>query len=258
VIAPAAAALSALLLAPASPGAGAARAPASLTAAPSRLALVGSAGQTIRVTNSGGDPVVVDVAPAGFALNLRGRPRIVPRTAAAAASWLSIRPRRLRLEPGRAAFLAVSAALPPRAAPGDHAALVLLTTRPRRGAGLAIRMRIGIVVVVRVPGAIVRRLEVRQLRVRRQGARRLLELSVANRGNVSERLEPGRVRVTFLRRGRVVARLRAPERELLPRTAGIDEFRYRGPLRGWVTAVVEVTSSERGAHALSRTFRIRL
>jgi len=249
---------SALLLAPASPGAGVARAPASLTAAPSRLALAAGASQTIRVTNSGAEPVVVDVAPAGFALSLRGRPKIVPRAAAAAASWLSIRPRRLGLPPGRAASLTVSAALPPRAAPGDHAALVLLTTLPRRGADLAIRMQIGIVVVVRVPGTIVRRLELRELRVRRQGARRLLELSVANRGNVSERLEPGRVRVLFRRRGRVVAKLRAPAREVLPRTSGIAEIRYRGRLRGWVTAVVEVASSERAADVLQRTFRIRL
>lgn len=258
MIAAAAGVASALLLAPASPGAGAARPPASLAASPSRIALAGATSQTIRVTNSGGEPIVVDVAPAGFALDLRGRPRIVPRTVAAAASWLSVRPRRLGLPPGRAVSLTVSAALPPRAAPGDHAALVLLTTRPRRGAGLAIRMQIGIVVVVRVPGTIVRRLELRELRVRRLGASRLLELSVANRGNVSERLEPGRVRVSFLRRGRVVARLRAPEREVLPRTAGIDEIRYRGRLRGWVTAVVEVAPPGNGAAVVRRTFRIRL
>jgi len=253
-----AAAVSALLLAPASPGAGAARPPASLTAAPSRLALAGATSQTVRVTNSGGEPVVVDVAPAGFALSLRGRPRIVARAAAAAASWLSIRPHRVVLPPGQAAALAVSAVPPPRAAAGDHAALVLLTARPPHGAGLAVRMRIGIVVVVRVPGAIVRRLEVRGLRVRRLGARRLLELSLANRGNVSERLEQGRVRVTLLRRGRLVARLRAPGREVLPRTAGVDEIRYRGRLRGWVTAVVEVASPVHGTAVVRRRFRIRL
>ena len=122
MIALAAAVLAASLLAPASPDVGAARAPASLTAAPSRLALVGAAGQTIRITNSGGELIVVDVAPAGFALNLRGRPRIVPRAHAVAASWLSIRPRRLRLPPGRAASLTVSAAPPARAAPGEAGA----------------------------------------------------------------------------------------------------------------------------------------
>ena len=247
---------SALLLAPASPGAGAARPPVGLVAAPSRVALAGAAPQTIRVSNTGVEPIVVDVAPAGFALSLRGRPRIVPGTAA--ASWLSVRPRRVGLPPGRAMSLTLSATLPPRAAPGDHPMLVVLTTRPRRGADLAIRMRIGIVVVVRVPGTIVHRLELRTLRVRRLGASRLLELSVANRGNVSERLEPGRVRVSFLRRGRVVARLRPPGREMLPRTAGIDELRYRGRLRGVVTAVVEVAPAEHGGAMVRRTFRIRL
>lgn len=256
MIALAAAAVSALLLAPASPGAAAARPPVGLVAAPSRLALAGAAPQTIRVSNSGAEPIVVDVAPAGFALDLRGRPKVVRR--AAAASWLSVRPRRLGLQPGRAATLTLSATLPPRAAPGDHPTLVLLTTRPRRGADLAIRMRIGIVVVVRVPGTIKHRLELRTLRVRRLGAGRLLELSLANRGNVSERLEPGRVRVSFLRRGRVVARLRPPGREVLPRSAGIDEFRYRGRLRGFVTAVVEVAPPAHGAAVVRRTFRIRL
>ena len=252
----AAAVASALLLAPVSPGAGAAQSPASLAASPSRVALVGSAGRTIRVSNTGREPIVVDVAPAGFALDLRGRPRIAPRTAAAAATWLSVRPRRLGLPPGQAASLTVSAAVPPRAAPGDHTALVLVTARPPRGADLAIRMQIGIVVVVRVPGTIVRRLELRGVRVRRLGAVRLLDLSVANRGNVSERLEPGRVRVLLLRRGRLVARLRPPAREVLPRTAAIDEIRYHGRLRGRLTAVVAI-APEHGRAAVRRAFRIR-
>ena len=71
-------AFAACLLAPAFAGAGTALPPVSLIASPSRVSLAGAARQTIQVTNSGRATVVADVARAGFALDLRGRPRIVP------------------------------------------------------------------------------------------------------------------------------------------------------------------------------------
>ena len=253
-------AVAACVLVPASAGAGTARPPVSLVASPAHVTLAGKARQTIQVTNSGTEPVVVDVARAGFALDLRGRPRIVPRGrgSRAAASWLTVRPRRLMLRPGSIASLTVTSALPRHAEPGDHGALVLLTTRPRAGLGLAVRMRIGIVVVMRAPGAIVRRLELRGLRVRRFGRVRVLELSVANRGNVTEALNRGCVNVSLLRRGRLLTRLRPLARQLLPRTSGIAEIRYGGRLRGWVTALVELSAHDPCGQALRRTFRIQL
>jgi hypothetical protein len=230
--------------------------PASLAASPARVTLTGPESRTIRVTNSGGRVALVDVAPAGFALDLRGRPRIVRRTDAA-ASRLEVQPRRLALQPGEASTLAVSAVPPAHARAGDHPALVLLTTQPR-GAGLGVRMQIGIVVIVRVPGAVLHRLELRGLRVRRARGADLLELSIMNRGNVTERLARERVRVSLRRRGRVIARLRAGPREVFPRSPATETFRYRGRLRGPATALVEVMPPANGVPILRRTFRIRL
>src|SRR5207244_53871 len=101
--------------------------PPSLAASPARVTLSGAESRTIRVTNSGGGAAFVDVAPAGFALDLRGRPKILRRTDAAALR-LEVQPRRLALQPGEATTLTVSAVPPPHVRAGDHPALVLLTT----------------------------------------------------------------------------------------------------------------------------------
>ena len=252
--------VSACALAPASAGASVARPPVSLVASPSHVTLVGKARQTIRITDSGTERVVVDVVRAGFALDLRGRPKIVARQAGSrpAASWLRVRPRRLAIAPGGGVLLTVSSAPSRQAEPGDHQALVVLTTRPHPRRGLAVRMRIGIVVVVRVPGRIVRRLVPLALHVRRHGRTRLLELLVANRGNVTELFDRGCVIVTLRRRDRVLARLQPLQRPLLPRTRGIAELRYRGPARGRVLALVEPAVRHPCPRGPRRVFRIRL
>ena len=93
-------------------------------------------------------------------------------------------------------------------------------------------MRLGIVVVLRVPGRVVHRLHL--LRVRTKG--RLITVRLANRGNVAEELTGGRVVMTLWRRGKEVGHVAAPARELLPGTMALIEFRYRGPVRGAVSA----------------------
>jgi hypothetical protein len=220
------------------------------------VALEGSGATGIRVTNPGRRPVVVDVRRAGFALDLRGRPRVVPRGAVRTAErWLTLRPARLTLPPRSSRSVTVRAAVPRRAEPGDHDALVLLTTRPQRSAGLAVRMRIGVLVVVRAPGRIVHGLALRGLAVRGTGRARTLELLVANRGNVTERLDRAHVDVALLRAGSVRARLRPIVRELRPRTRGVVQLVYRGPLRGLTTVRVRA----RAEHTVTgRTFRVRL
>jgi hypothetical protein len=244
-------------LAPASAGASAARAPVALTAAPARISLAGSTRAAVRVTNSGTRRVVVDVSRAGFALDLRGRPRIVPRRGGrSAAGWLTLRPSRFGLGPRASVSLAVASRVPRRAEPGDHDALVLLSTRPLGRGRVAVRVRMGVVVVVRVPGSVVRRLQLRRLRVVR-GRRRALELLVANRGNVTESLEGARAVVSLTRSGRRVATLVASRRDVRPRTRGIVEFRFRGHARGRMTVRV-VIPGEPGRSALRRTYRIRL
>jgi hypothetical protein len=219
------------------------------------VVLVGGGRQAIRVTNPGALPVVVDAGVAGFALDLRGRPRIVAH-GEVSQHWLRVSPRRLRLAPRAGATVRVVASLPAHPRAGDHEALVLLTTRVPRQARVAVRMQLGVVVDVRVPGRIVRRLDVRRLQVRRRGAARLLELTVVNRGNVSEPVGPS-FGVSLFRDGRLLTRLRPEARELLPRTAGLAEALYRGAARGWVIAVVDVLPGP-GAHRVQRAFRVRL
>ena len=116
-------------------------------------------------------------------------------------------------------------------------------------------MRVGVIVVLRVQGRIVRRLDARALAVRQQGAVRLLELRLANRGNVTERLGGDGLRLSLLRGGRVLATLRPTARELLPHSAGIAAFSYRGRLRGAVVARIELRPPVRGPR---RSFHIRL
>jgi translation initiation factor IF-1 len=144
---------------------------------------------------------------------------------------------------------------PRRAAPGDHPALVLLTTRPLGAKRVRVRLRVGVVVVLHVSGRIVQRLDARALTVRRHGARRVLDLLVLNRGNVTERLGDDRLRLVLLRKGQALATLRPRRRELLPRSAGMAEFAYGGPVRGSVVARVELKAP---LHGSTPAFRIRL
>ena len=114
-----------------------------LSASPAHVTFVGAARRPIRIANTGTSTIVVDVAPAGFALGPRGgRPRILLAGAAArrAASWLGVRPNRLALAPGTASELVLVSKPPPAAAPGDHPALVLVTTRASPGAAVADRV----------------------------------------------------------------------------------------------------------------------
>jgi hypothetical protein len=201
----------------------------SLVAQPARMQIDGAGTETVQVTNRGVAPVVLDVQRAGFALDLRGRPRIV---AVERAPWLSVRPARVAIAAGGAATVTVRATVPRGMRPGDHASLLLLASRPLVRSAVAVRMRLGVVVVLRVPGRIVHRLRV--LAVRARG--RLVTVRLANQGNVTELLEGGQVVLTLWHRGHLLAQLAAAPRELLPGAAGILEYRYRGPVHGLVVA----------------------
>jgi hypothetical protein len=216
---------------------------AALSVSPVRIRLTGAVSRTITVTNAGNAAATVDASAAGFAVDRRGGPRVAAQRSPAAA-WLRLRPARFVLAPGTAAAVAISSVIPKGAPPGDHAAVLLFTTGPSRTAGVAIRMRIGVVVFVRVAGKIVHQLELRRVEVRR----RVLEATVANRGNVVERT---RVLVTVSRSGHVLARLRSARRTFLPHSRGIERIRCPSRLRGWVTARIE-------AGTIRRTLRVRL
>lgn len=118
-----------------------------------------------------------------------------------------------------------------------------------------VRIRVGVIVDLRVRGRILRRLDARALRVRHRGAIRVLELRLVNRGNVTERLPADGLRLSLLSGGRALATLRPQSRELLPHSAGIAVFAYRGGLGGSVLARVELRHPVRGPR---RSFRVRL
>lgn len=248
----------ALALVPASAGTSAPPRPLALTAAPARLVLRGSGRDTVRLRNAGVKPVAIDVARAGFALDLRGRPHIVGRRGArSAAGWLTVRPAHVRLAPHATAHLRVSARVPRNAAPGDHDALVLLSSRPLTGGRVSVRVRLGVVVLVRAPGAVVRRLKLGRLRVVQRGGRRELELVVVNVGNVTEPLIHVRTVIAPLSTRRRIATLPTSARELRPRTRGLLEFRLQTRAHGTVTARV-VIPAEPGRPVVRRTYRVRL
>src|SRR5262249_39049229 len=156
-------------------------------------------------------------------LDLRGRPRVVSEhaTKRSAAGWLVFRPRKLVLRPGASGSVSIASRVPARAEPGDHDALLLFTSRRHATGGLSVRVRMGGVVVVRAPGEIVRRIEARGLRALRRGRGRLVELSLVNRGNVTESFERARAILSLERGGRRVARLQGEARDLRPRTRGV-------------------------------------
>jgi hypothetical protein len=72
---------------------------------------------------------------------------------------------------------------------------------------------------------------------------------------VTERFGDDGLRLELLHRGRVFATLRPHDRELLPRSAGLAEFTYRGRVRGDVLARVEVRPLVPGRR---RSFHLRL
>lgn len=246
-----------LLLAPASAGASGARPPVALTASPAHVELAGSGRTTVRVTNSGASRVLLDVRRAGFALDLRGRPKVVGQDAGgrSAASWLVFRPRTLTIGPGTSRTVSIASRVPARAEPGDHDALVLFTTRRRVRDGLAVRVRMGVVVVVRAPGRVVRRVVLGGMRATRARRGRFVELAVTNRGNVTESFARGGALVSVERDGRRLARLVAEARSLRPGTRGLLRFPVRRGLTGRVLARVELLSD---AGRIQRVYRLRL
>jgi hypothetical protein len=234
------------------PGAAAGRG-IGLSASPLRLTLKGASAAAITVRNPGRRALLVDVSRAGFARSVRGKPRV--RRARGAAGWLRLRPKRVRIAPGAKATLHVRSVPPRHASPGDHPALVLLSTRPVGARHVRVRLRVGVIVDLRVRGRIVRRLDARSLTVRRRGRRRVLELRLVNRGNVTERLGGRRLRLALLRHARAFTRLRPSPRELLPHSTGMAVFSYRGAVRGPVVARVEQRPAGRGR---PRSFHLRL
>ncbi len=226
---------------------------AALGVSPLRIELNGASTASIKVHNPGTHALVVTATRAGFARTLHGKPRI--KAARGAAGWLRTQPRRLRLAPHATASFRLTAKPPASARPGDHPAVVLLSTRPPANKTVHVLLRVGVVVLVRVAGTIVHDLEPQSLAVRRAGTKQRFSLRLENRGNVAERLRGAHLELVLSRHGKRFATLRAHLVDLLPHSAGIAEFVYRGAARGRVRAAVTLRPRSLGR---TRSFRVTL
>jgi hypothetical protein len=248
--------IAAAVLAVALAGPGAQRPPArvSLAASPTHLRIAAGGRQSIRVSAPGGGPLIVEAHIAGYALDLLGRPRIA--RPGDAASWLSVTPRRVTVGRG-GGVLVVTSRRPAHAPSGDHSAVVLLSAVVPSARGVVVRMRIGLAVSVRVAGRIVHRLSVLGARLRRVRSARSLDVTLSNRGNVTETIGAGALRITLVRGGRVVAHSSLSHREVLPGSRGLVRLRLAERIRGLTLVRVRLRLPGHTAW-VERRFRLRL
>jgi hypothetical protein len=222
----------------------------SLAASPAHVSLVPGGRQAVHVTASGVGALHVEARVAGFALDLRGHPRV--GASAPGVPLLRVTPPRITVG-RRGADVVISSPRTPGARAGDHSAVLLLSAVAPPG-GLRARMRVGVVVSVRVPGPIVHELGLAAIRARRSTHSRWMEIIVVNRGNVIER--GARISATLAQGARVVARLRPSRRTILPHAQALYRLPYRPNLSGATTLRVELALP--GAPGVDRSVRLRL
>lgn len=233
---------------------GTAPAPLALSVSPTHLALGPGGRATIHVRAVSGGRLLLRTSVAGLTLDVRGRPQIARSRDAAA--WLTLRPQSIFAGRDSATFT-VTSRRPSGARPGDHTAIVLLTATATAGKGIAVGMRVGLVVIVRVSGRTTRRVDVVSARARAApGGRRLIAVTVANRGERIETIGGARLAVTLVRRGRIIGRFRIARRQLLPHTRAVVVFRTRAAVHGPVVARVAIVRPD--GRTTGRTFRLRL
>jgi hypothetical protein len=203
--------------------------PVAIAVSPARVLLAAGETQPLHLANRGTEAASVRVTTAGYTLGLRGRVRILESRGAVA-----VRPARL-VVPARGS---IDVTVRGRAdGPGDHPSLVLFTTE-RSPSDIAVRLRLGVVVLVRGRGVVVHRVDAERLVARV----RHLDLWLRNAGNVAE---PLRIRI------RAGGRWLRDTRLILPRARAIATFSVRVAAQH---ALVEVAY---GGRVLRRTLRIR-
>jgi hypothetical protein len=215
---------------------------------PARATLSAGSTATLHIANHTRSRVSVAVRTMGLALDLRGAPRLVRRSAG--TQLVAVRTRSVVVASGGVGSIAVRVSVPRRPAPGDRPALILLTARSAGGAGIGVQVRIGVPVEVRVPGPIRRRLVLGPLHV--HGRR--LELLVGNTGNVAERLGRGSVVVEVWRARRRLTTLQPRPRDLFPHSRGLVEFRVPTWLHGRVRVIARAAGTASGRRGLSVAF----
>ena len=216
----------------------------SVSATPAHLTLLGRTSHRLVVHNNGSHRVSVVATRASFAFDLYGNAQISPGALLrrSARAWLSVRPSQLVLRPHEERVLRIAARQPRGATAGDHPALVLLSARGLGHAPVSIRTRLGVLVFVRVPGRVVRRMAIGRVLVLRSAPRRGIAVTAINRGNLVERLLAGQVTVALWRGARLVTALRGRARDLLPRTRGLVLVPVRRSLHGAFTADVRIAA----------------
>src|SRR5262245_14769014 len=215
------------------------RSPLGLAVSPPLLLATPGHSQRVTVTNQGPQTLTASVSLGDYGVRPDGELILDPRTtpARSARRWLAVSPTRLVLEPGQARTLRIGVRTA-RAYPGDYHALVYITSAAT-GGEVSLAARLGVNVVVRVPGSLVRDLRVDGLRVHRAGGAGVVRLVLSNRGNVVERLLGGQVTVA-LRQGKAHVVLQAHPLDLLPGTSRLVSIPYTGSLRGRAVAVATV------------------
>jgi hypothetical protein len=205
--------------------------PVALAVSPARLALAAGETRELRIANRGGTAAVVTVTTAGYTHALRGRIVILPRSSAA-----TVLPRHV-VVPARGSVSLTVRGQP--GTPGDHPSLVLLATQ-RSAGDIAVRVRVGVLVLVRSPGRVLHRVALERLET--AGGR--LRLWLRNRGNVAE---PLRIHVV------VAGRVLRDSLQLLPRSRALAELRA-GLVHGTAPVSIRVRY---GGGVLRRTARLR-
>jgi P pilus assembly chaperone PapD len=216
----------------------------SISVTPAHLIIPGNGRASLTVTNTGSEAETFSLRIGNYDLRPDGRVRIDPRLTPgrSARDWLRTSPPQIRLGPGQETTVTITSRPARSATPGDHQALLLVTSLPKAAvrSRVAVRSQVGVGVIARVPGPFVRRIAVARPFVVRSGARRAVRLRLTNRGNINERFARGQIAVTLRRRGRVLARLVARPQSVLPGTKGVVSIPYRGRISGRVTVVATV------------------
>ncbi len=225
-----------------------------VSAWPARVLVQAPGTAVVGVGNPGDDAVRLIAQAEGYALDARGRPQI----RVAQTRWFGVSPASIVIPPHAVSRISLTVRRPPGARPGDHAELLLLSTAPPTGRRVFARLRIGVVVVVRVPGRLVRRLAPGPVRARRLPAATALDVVVANRGNVDEWLGRGRISVTLVENGWHRAAPPIAPRRLLAHSSGLVEARFAGRLRGELDAVVVIRRPGFGVAIVRRRYHLRL
>jgi hypothetical protein len=116
---------------------------------------------------------------------------------------------------------------------------------------IAVGVRLGVVVTVRVPGRTLRRLAV----VAARSGGRHLSVTVANRGDIVETITAASLHIALVRGRRTLARFSGPRRQLLPHSRAVLSFRVPH-LHGRVE--VRITLTQPNGATSARRFPLRL